>query len=52
VSKNQKKLATKTEKKSVNSEAAWREYTAALVKWKLAYELWQKAAKKTGVLKE
>ena len=49
MSKKQKKLATKTKKKSVNSEAAWMEYTAALVKWKLAYELWQKAGKEAMI---
>jgi len=49
VSKKQKKLATKTKKKSVYSETAWKEYTAALVKWKLAYELWQKAGKEAMI---
>ena len=36
---------TKNNKKSDFSETAWKDYTAALVKWKLAYELWQKAGK-------
>ncbi len=49
MSKKQKKLVTKTKKKSVYSEAAWKEYTAALVKWKLAYELWQKAGKEAMI---
>ena len=49
MSKKQKKLATKTKKKSVYSETAWKEYTAALVKWKLAYELWQKAGKEAMI---
>jgi len=49
VSKKRKKLATNTKKKSVNSETAWKEYTASLVKWKLAYELWQKAGKEALV---
>ncbi len=45
MSKKGKKLETNTKKKSVNSETDWKDYTAALVKWKLAYELWQKAGK-------
>jgi uncharacterized FAD-dependent dehydrogenase len=49
VSKKGEKLATNTKKKSVNSETAWKEYTAALVKWKLAYELWQKAGKEAMI---
>jgi len=49
VSKKRKKLATNTKKKSVNSETDWKEYTASLVKWKLAYELWQKAGKEALV---
>ena len=49
MSKKRKKLATNTKKKSVNSETAWKEYTASLVKWKLAYELWQKAGKEALV---
>lgn len=49
MSKKRKKLATTTKKKSVNSETAWKEYTAALVKWKLAYELWEKAGKEAIV---
>jgi hypothetical protein len=44
-----RKLATNTKKKSVNSETDWKEYTASLVKWKLAYELWQKAGKEALV---
>ena len=49
MSEKRKKLATNTKKKSVNSETAWKEYTASLVKWKLAYELWQKAGKEALV---
>ena len=45
MSKKGKKLETNTKKKSVNSETDWKNYTASLVKWKLAYELWQKAGK-------
>ncbi len=45
MSKKGKKLETNTKKKSVNSETDWKDYTASLVKWKLAYELWQKAGK-------
>jgi hypothetical protein len=45
VSKKRTKLAKKPKKKFVSSETEWKEYTAALVKWKLAYELWQKAGK-------
>ena len=44
-----RKLATNTKKKSVNSETDWKEYTASLVKWKLAYDLWQKAGKEALV---
>ena len=45
MSKKGKKLVTNTKKKSVNSETDWKDYTASLVKCKLAYELWQKAGK-------
>jgi len=45
MSKKGKKLETNTMKKSVNFETDWKDYTASLVKWKLAYELWQKAGK-------
>ncbi len=45
MSKKEKKFETNTKKKSVNSETDWKDYTASLVKWKLAYELWQKAGK-------
>ena len=49
MSKKGKKLTTNTKKKSVNSETDWKEYTASLVKWKLAYELWQKAGKEAMI---
>jgi len=45
MSKKEKKFETNTKKKSVNYETDWKDYTASLVKWKLAYELWQKAGK-------
>ncbi len=45
MSKKGKKLVTNSNKKSTFSETAWKDYTTALVKWKFAYELWQKAGK-------
>ncbi len=45
MSKNRKNLSTNTKIKSVDAETVWKNYTAILVKWKLAYELWQKAGK-------
>jgi len=45
VSKNRKNLSTNTKKKSVDAETVWKDFSATLVKWKLAYELWQKAGK-------
>ena len=43
--KTRKKTAVKPRTKYPFSETAWKDYTAALVKWKLAYELWQKSGK-------
>jgi hypothetical protein len=40
-----KNITKNKKKKSVDVETVWKDYTAALVKWKLAYELWQKAGK-------
>lgn len=34
---------SKSKKKSEDTMDPWKEYTAALVRWKLAFELWQKA---------
>jgi len=45
MNKKGKNLPTNTKIKSVDAETGWKDYTAALVKWKLAYELWQKAGK-------
>ena len=45
MSKNRKNLSTNTKIKSVDAETVWKNYTATLVKWKLAYELCQKAGK-------
>ena len=45
VNKNRKNLSTNTKKKSVDAETVWKDFSATLVKWKLAYELWQKAGK-------
>ena len=45
MNKKRKELVTNSIKKSNFSETSWKEYTAALVKWKLAYELWQKTGK-------
>ncbi len=47
--KKRKKSNTNSKKKYAFSETAWKDYTAALVKWKLAYELWQKAGKEALV---
>ena len=38
-----KKKTTALNKKSTELEQFWREYSAALVRWKLAYEVWHKA---------
>jgi len=50
MSQKKKKLATNKNKKSNQSEKVWKEYTATLVKWKLAYELWQKAGKEAIIM--
>ena len=49
MSKNRKNLSTNTKEGSVEAETIWRDYTATLVKWKLAYELWQKAGKEAVI---
>ncbi|MGI0076717.1 MAG: hypothetical protein ACREAU_04840 [Nitrosopumilaceae archaeon] len=38
-----KKKTPALSKKSTEIEQYWREYSAALVRWKLAYEVWHKA---------
>ena len=43
--KRRKKPTTFSKKKPTSLETSWKDYTASLVKWKLAYELWQKAGK-------
>jgi len=50
LSKKTKKPVTNQNKKSNQSEKIWKEYTATLVKWKLAYELWQKAGKEAMIM--
>jgi len=50
MSKKTKKLIRNKNKKSNQSEKVWKEYTATLVKWKLAYELWQKAGKEAMIM--
>ena len=42
---NEEEKGSETAKKPVDVESIWKDYTAALVKWKLAYEMWQKAGK-------
>jgi len=49
MSKKGKNLSTNTKERSVEAETIWRDYTATLVKWKLAYELWQKAGKEAVI---
>ncbi len=50
MSKKTKKLVRNKNKKYNQSEKVWKEYTATLVKWKLAYELWQKAGKEAMIM--
>jgi len=50
LSKKTKKPVTNQNKKSNQSEKIWKEYTATLVKWKLAYELWQKVGKEAMIM--
>lgn len=50
MSKKPKELVSNQNKKFKQSENIWKEYTAALVKWKLAYELWQKAGKEAMIM--
>ena len=38
-----KKKTPASSKKSTEIEQYWREYSAALVRWKLAYEVWHKS---------
>ena len=37
------KSTNKTTKKNLKTTDSWKEYTAALVRWKLAFDLWRQA---------
>ena len=37
------KSTNKTTKKNLKATDSWKEYTAALVRWKLAFDLWRQA---------
>jgi len=43
------KSTNQTTKKNLKATDSWKEYTAALVRWKLAFELWQQAGNEAFV---
>ena len=48
--KKTKKVVSSQNTKTKQTEKIWKEYTSALVKWKLAYELWHKAGRDAMIM--